>query len=158
MDALVDSGVKFQRERLMDCREECTDIIQRHYEEIALSKNAQKLDPDWDEYDRLEKAGRVWLLTARHRDKLVGYFVMLVSTHLHYRTMTIALEDIHYLDPEYRKGWTGYRLISIAVKEMKRAGIKKCVLRTKLFKNHGKLFERLGFVPEDEVWSKILED
>jgi L-amino acid N-acyltransferase YncA len=163
MDALTaiyaptGNQIIYRRERLMDLRVECQQIIEEHYQEIALSKGVQKLDPDWAEYDRLEKMGKIWLMTARHQGVLVGYIVMIVSTHLHYKNMLMALEDIHYLRPEFRKGLTGYKLISLAVKSMERLGIKKIVLRTKFFANHGRLFERLGFVREDEVWSKTLE-
>lgn len=153
----IEDRVVFRRERLMDLRHECEEIIEAHYQEIALQKDAQKLNPDWDEYFRLERLGKVWLMTARHHGELVGYIVMIISHHMHYKTLSVALEDLHYLRPEYRKGLTGYRLISTAVKEMAKLGVKKCVLRTKFFKNHGKLFERLGFVREDEVWSRILE-
>jgi len=150
--------VIFRREKLSYFRPGCEKILEDHYQEIAIQKHAQKLDPDWDEYERMEKLGRVWILAARHKGRLVGYVVMLITKSLHYRSLTVALEDIHYLAPEYRKGLTGYKMLAIADREMKKAGIKKCVFRTKMFKNHGKLFERLGYEPEDEVWSRILED
>ncbi|HXC62373.1 MAG TPA: GNAT family N-acetyltransferase [Nitrospiria bacterium] len=155
MDAMVDDRVMFRQESLSDFREECEQIIEAHYQEIALDKNAQKLDPDWEEYERLEKLGRFWLMTARHRGMLVGYIVMLITKHLHYKSLVMAVEDIHYLSPEYRRGLLGYKLLAIADREMKKLGVKKCVFRTKFFKNHGKLFERLGYKPEDEVWGKV---
>jgi hypothetical protein len=82
--------VVFQRETIAVVRPEVQSLIEMHYEEVAQFKQAQKLDPDWEAYDRLEKTGKAWLMTARADGELVGYIVMLVGFHLHYKTLSTA--------------------------------------------------------------------
>jgi hypothetical protein len=133
------------------------DLLKQHWEEVVQFPEQQILDPDWPVYEMLEKQGKLWVLTARAHGELVGYIVMLLSRHLHYRTITTAMDDIHFLHPDYRHGLTGYRMIALTVKAMAAMGIRMCTFRTKALNNHGKLFERLGFVQHDVIYAKILE-
>jgi GNAT superfamily N-acetyltransferase len=138
-------------------RSEGMDLLARHWEEVATHQHVQVLDPDWPVYEAMERLGKLWVLTARDRGVLIGYVVMMLSRHLHYRTLLVATDDIRFLHPDYRRGWTGYRMIVMTEKAMAALGVRKCVLRTKFLLDHGKLFERRRFVKEDIVYSKILE-
>jgi hypothetical protein len=137
-------------------RTEGMDLLAQHWEEVAIQRDEQILDPDWPAYEALERLGRLWVLTARDQGRLVGYIVMLLTNAMHYRTLSMATDDSHFLHPDYRRGLTGYRMLMMTEKAMAARGIRKCVLRTKFLLDHGKLFERLGFVKEDIVYSKIL--
>jgi hypothetical protein len=151
------SPVVFSRENIAGVFREIQVLIEQHYEEVAQFKAVQKLDPDWDAYERLEKTGKLWVMTARVDGNLVGYIVMIVGMHLHYKSLITATEDISFLLPAYRKGLTGYKLFSKTAKAMAALGVQMCVFRTKALKDHSKLFERLGFEPHDVVYAKILE-
>ena len=132
------------------------DVVRKHYEEIAQFPEVQKLDPDFEAYDRMEQAGKLWVLTARDGGKLVGYIVMLVSHDLHYRQLLRAVEDIHFILPEYRKGILGYRMLRRTRDEMKAKGVQTVTFRTKAGKSHGVLIERLGGVLQDLVYTVVL--
>lgn len=149
--------VVFAVESVSAIRQECLPLIDRHYDEIAQFKQVQKLDPDWDAYARLEVAGKSWVMTARASGVLVGYIVMLISTGLHYRKLVQAAEDIHYILPEYRRGLTGYRMLALTKKAMQARGVHTISFRTKSGdKDHGLLFERLGGVLHDLVYTIVL--
>jgi N-acetylglutamate synthase-like GNAT family acetyltransferase len=60
------------------------------------------------------------------------------------------------MHPDHRKGLRGLRLIMAAEKEMERQGVRLMSLRTKFKSNHGLLFERIGFEPQDIVHTKLL--
>ncbi len=145
--------VTFQVERVMDCKDEVQPLIERHYQEIAQFKGVQKLDPDWEAYEALERSGRLWAMTVRADGALVGYIVMVVARSLHYKGLMMAMEDIHYLLPEYRKGLTGYRLLAKARQAMMARGVRLMTLRTKAGQSHAKLFERLGGELQDLVYA-----
>jgi GNAT superfamily N-acetyltransferase len=145
-------SIAYQVETLSQVRNDILPLIERHYQEIAQFKDAQKLDPDWDDYAALERNGKLWVLTARDRGVLIGYFVMVVSRSRHYRTLLMASEDIHYLLPEYRRGLTGYRLIAKTVAAMKERGVGLTLLRTKAGQSHAVLFERLDGELSDLVY------
>jgi hypothetical protein len=151
------SSVVFQVESIGACRAECRSVIEQHYEEIAQFKSVQKLDPDWEAYAKLEELGKLWVMTARADGVLVGYIVMVVTRDMHYRTLLRATEDIHFLLPEYRKGLTGYRLLAKMKQAMQEKGVQTISLRTKASSDHGLLFERLGGVLHDLVYTIVLD-
>ena len=131
------------------------DVVRRHYDEIAQFKDVQKLDPDFEAYDRLEKTGKLWVMTARSEGEFIGYIVMMITTDLHYRKMLRALEDIHFILPEHRKGLLGYKMLARTVEEMRAKGVQTITFRTKADQSHGVLFERLGGVLHDLVYTIV---
>ena len=79
------SKITYQVEKLADCLEEMKPFLQLHWEEVALYKDAIKLNPDYDRYFDLEKRGVLRVAIARDGDKMVGYFLTLTQEHLHYQ-------------------------------------------------------------------------
>lgn len=150
------NAISYQVERLATTCDEALPLLERHYEEIAQFKSVQKLDPDWDAYAALERAGKLWMMTARDNGVLIGYIVMIVTTDMHYRKLLRAVEDIHFILPEYRRGLTGYKLLSRTVRAMRERGVGTVTFRTKANASHGLLFERLGGVLQDLVYTVVL--
>lgn len=104
--------ITFQAEKLMDVREEVWPLLLRHWDEIALNKDAVPLNPDWDTYGVLETQGMLHVTTARSdAGEIVGYASYVIVPNLHYKTMMVADGDIFYLAPEHRRGTTGLRLL-----------------------------------------------
>ena len=146
-------AITYQVETLAATRDEALPLLERHYEEIAQFKDIQKLDPDWDAYATMERAGRLWVMTVRDHGALVGYIVMVIARALHYKQLLVAQEDIHFLLPEYRKGLTGYRMLVKAKQAMQARGCKMIIMRCKAeIVNHAPLFERLGGELSDLVY------
>ena len=150
--------VKFQQEFLYTVRVDIQRLLEMHWEEIALNKDYIKLNPDWDAYEDLEQCGRLKIFTARSDDKLVGYFVVLVGTNIHYKDHLFASNDVIYLDPEYRKGMTGIKLIKAAEKWLKDDGVSVLVINTKVHRPFDSVLERLGFNLIERAYSKRLKD
>lgn len=148
--------VTFQVENVDAVRRDGLPLLDKHYDEIAQFKDVQKLDPDWEVYYRVEQQGKLWVLTARAGTEMVGYIVMLLAKDMHYRTLLRATEDIHFILPEYRKGLLGYKLLSKMKQAMKEKGVHTITLRTKANADHGLLFERLGGVLHDKVYTIVL--
>lgn len=146
----------YQVETLATVRADIQPLIERHYEEIAQFKDVQKLDPDWDVYAQIESQGKLWVMTARLDGVMIGYIVMLLSRDMHYRGLLRATEDIHFILPEHRKGLLGYRMLAKTKQAMKEKGARTVTLRTKANASHGVLFERLGGVLHDLVYTIVL--
>ncbi len=158
MDQAIDTTVKFQVENVAVWRDEGICLIGRHYEEIAQFKQVQILDPDWEAYERAESSGKVWVMTARQGGVMVGYIIMILSFDMHYRKMFRATEDVHFIAPEHRKGILGYRMLSLTKKAMIEKGCKTITFRTKANDSHGILFQRLGGVLHDLVYTIVVGD
>jgi GNAT superfamily N-acetyltransferase len=87
---------------------------------------------------------------------LVGYFVVVVSSGLHYKDHLFAYNDIIYLSPEYRKGFTGVRLIRFAEGCLKSDGVSVLTINTKVHQPFDRLMDFLKFKNVERVYSKYL--
>lgn len=150
------SKITYQQELLDNVRDEIKVLIAAHWEEIALNKEVIKLNPDWEAYEDLEQSGILKIFTARDNGTLVGYFVVFVSVNIHYKDHLFASNDIIYLSPDYRKGFTGIKLIKFAEKYLKEDGVSVMTINTKVHKPFGPVLKKLGFGLIEEVYSKKL--
>lgn len=157
--------IKYQQEFLSTCRKSAEVLIQEHWQEIAVNKEKIKLNPDWGAYEELELNGRIKIFTAReysgnssNQGTLVGYFVVFINNHLHYKDHVFAYNDILFLKKEYRKGTTGIKLIKFAENALKEDGVSVLVVNTKVHKPFDPVMERLGFNLVERVYSKYIGD
>jgi GNAT superfamily N-acetyltransferase len=67
-----------------------------------------------------------------------------------------AFEDIYYLKKEYRKGRVGLRLFQFAEDVLKKEGVNRVIMHTKVFLDNSRLFEYLGYKFTDKLFSKVL--
>lgn len=150
--------ITYQQEFLETCREDCQELIRLHWEEIALNQEKIKLNPDWDSYENLEMNDSLKIFTARDGGELVGYFVVLVGRSLHYKDHIFAENDILYLHQDYRKGYTGIKLIRFAEKCLKEDGVSILKVNTKVHQPFDSLMSFLKFNLIERVYTKYLGD
>ena len=148
--------IKYQREDLYKIKDEISNLLQGHWEEIALNKEKIKLNPDWDAYSALYESGKLGIYTARKNNKLIGYFVVIANSNPHYKDHLFAVNDIIYLVPEHRKGFVGIKLIKYAEKDLKNFGVSVFTINTKVHKPFDSVLERLGFNLIERVYSKYI--
>ena len=151
-------AIKYQQEFLHSVQDDIKPLLEEHWEEVALNKDKIKINPDWEAYFSLESQGKLDIFTARDEGVLVGYFVVFVYPHIHYKDHLFAKNDLIYLSPSHRKGFTGIRLIKFAEKCLKEDGVSVLVVNTKNHKPFHKVMQFLGFTPEDVEYSKYIGD
>lgn len=137
------------------------DLILEHWHELGLHKDVAPLDPDFARCLACEDAGIFKAWTAYDGQTLVGYCAWFIQPHLHYRSTIYAVEDLFLLSAPYRRGMTGLRLFTTCFPELKKLGVVKCLLHTKVHfeRERGgltKFLVRLGFENTDNLWMKIL--
>jgi|SRR5580692_3148420 GNAT superfamily N-acetyltransferase len=135
---------------------EIIPLLERHYEEIALHKEFP-LMPDFDKYEHLHDGSKLAIVTAREDLKLIGYAVFFVVVNAHYQTMTVAANDIIFIDKPYRTGMTGIRLIAESEKHLRMLGVNRITWHVKPTLDWGKILERKGYAAEEVVWAKMLK-
>jgi GNAT superfamily N-acetyltransferase len=150
--------ITYQQESLTTCKADIIPLLEDHWEEIALNKGKIKLNPDWEAYHNLEDANVLRIFTARDNGTLVGYFVVFCKAHLHYVDHIFAFNDILFLKKEYRKGFTGAKLMKFAEKCLKEDGVSVVVVNTKRHKPFDKLLEWLGYNQTENIYTKMLRD
>lgn len=146
----------YQVESVVACKEEVQELLEQHWEEIALNKDVIKLNPDWDQYKAMERAHMLKAFGARDNGKLVGYFVVTITRSMHYKDHLFANNDVIYLHPDYRKGLAGAKLVKFAEKKLKEMGVSVLMVNTKLHRPFSRLLEFLKFKPVETVYSKRL--
>jgi GNAT superfamily N-acetyltransferase len=146
----------FKQEFLATCFEEAGELFELHYREIALNQDAIKLNPDIEQYEEAERIGALKIFTARDEGKIVGYFAVLVTRSLHYADHIYANNDVIFLHPEYRKGFTASKLIKFALDCLAQDGISMVFINTKLHRPFDILLRRMGFDHVENVYAKRL--
>lgn len=136
---------------------EVQPLIHRHWEDLALNKDQVPLLPNWKRYQQLEDEGALSIVTARRNGRLEGYCAMILSPGLHYSSCYEARMDLFWLAPEVRnQALPGVRLLRAVEKELKRRRVQRVYMGSKLHKDVGRLFERLGYHPIETWYSKML--
>lgn len=155
--------LKFQWERFASIHEELLPLFKKHYAELALDQDRVPLDPDWEFYFGVDRAGILQILTARAaaNDQLAGYIFNLIGSHNHYKSTKWANTDMFYLHPYFRKGWQPVRMFKENLKGLEVFGVEIAMISFKLhFENArvGKFLSRLGYEPCDIVMRRRMKE
>jgi GNAT superfamily N-acetyltransferase len=135
--------------------EELKLLLPEHYEELCVTKDFPLL-PDYEAYGRLVVADMLRCITCRSDGKLIGYAIFIVQPHLHYRSCKTAFEDLYFVKKEFRQGRIGIRLFQYAEDVLKKAGVNRIIMHTKIHLDNSRLFEYLGYKHTDKLFTKIL--
>lgn len=138
-------------------RPEIEGLIDAHWREVAMYQDAIPLHVKWDTYDALEKDGVTHCLAVRDLGKLVGYYIGFVKPHLHYADSLTFFTDVYFLTKEYRKGSAGVKLFSEMEKTLRKRGVQRMIVSTKVTLDMSPVLGRLGFDETERVHMKLLD-
>jgi len=133
-------------------------MLPMHWEELALDKDKVPLSPQWDIYDKMDALGQLQIVVLRDDGKLVGYYWGFISPGLHYNTCLSATCDIFYVHPEYRCSNAGTVLFRAVEADLRRRGVHRWAVGSKLHKDCGALLRRLSFEAVETYYWKWLGD
>ena len=150
--------ITLEVESFIECLPELKPILPIHYEELALNKDEVPLSPRYDIYEAKENAGELIFVTAREAGELVGYFIGFIAPGLHYSTCLTCSLDIFYIHPEKRGSSFGMELFKFTEKELRRRGVDRWFVGSKVHLDASWMFERLGFERVEIFYSKMLGD
>lgn len=138
------------------CIPELRLLFPTHHVELGLFRDRMPLDPDYDEYVRRERAGELFLCSARRNGTLVAYYVAIVRSGFHYRSTLTGTADIYYVSPEYRNKGLALPLFRHTEQELKRRGVQVWYSGGKAHNPLGtpELHRLLGFAPSDNYYAK----
>jgi len=150
--------MQIAHECLANVKEDIKPLLETHWEMVALNQGKIKLNPNWEEYARLDAAGILRIFTARHEGKLVGYCVLVISKSLHYQDHIFANNDVTFVLPEYRTGATGYHLMKYAEDHCRDNGVSLMNVNTKVHIPFDSLMLGMGFDLIERIYSKCFKD
>lgn len=147
----------FAHENLASVQEDIKPLLIEHWELVALNKGMIKLNPNWEEYARLDAAGKLRIFTARNKGKLVGYCILLIGHSIHYRDHIFANNDVVFVLPEHRSGATGYHLIKFAEDYCIDNNVSLLNINTKVHIPFDSLMLGMRFDLIERIYSKYLK-
>lgn len=133
-------------------------LLPQHWEELALNRDKVPLDPQWEVYFSFEDAGQLLFVTAREAGEIIGYFIGFVKPGLHYKTCLTCQMDIFYIRKDKRNGRLGIKLFQFVEKELRRRGVDRWFVGSKLHADASSLFKYLKFDPVETYYTKWLGD
>lgn len=147
--------IQYQEEQFKDIQHELANIFPIHYAEVSSTPEIP-LDINYESYINIQEAGNLVLTTCRKDGELIGYTVFIVSPNIHNKTCLTAYEDLYYIRKQYRKGRIGIRLFQHAEECLKKRGVKRIILTTKVHLDNSKLFEYLDYSYFAKLYQKII--
>lgn len=149
--------ITYQESNWQELWDEGQELFLKHWRELALDQEEIPMDLDYERYSNLGKMGMLYILTVRDNGILVGYIIMFLMPHFHYKSSgTMALADMYYLLPRFRKGPIGLRLFTELEGRLKLMGISRAHIGCKVHQDHQTMFETLGWKFTDKTFSKVL--
>lgn len=140
------------------CREAVeAGLFEAHWREVESDLDRFPLEPDFEKFFALERAGVLVSFTAREeRGGLAGYAIYFASPPLHHKSSVFAYCDSVYLAPEQRRGRAGIDLLRVAERVLVARGVAKIVYPVKLHHDWGPVLERLGYAAAEQLYAKVV--
>lgn len=129
-------------------------LLPMHYRELALNQDKVPLSPQYSAYIDRERTGGLIFVTLRDAGELVGYFIGFIAPGLHYSTCLTCTMDIFYVRADKRKGSAGVRMFRFVEAELKRRGVQRWFMGSKVKADASALFKRIGAEPVETYYSK----
>jgi hypothetical protein len=114
------------------------------------------LSPRYGDYIDRERAGGLLFVTLRDAGELVGYFIGFIAPGLHYSTCLTCTMDIFYVRQDKRSGSAGVRMFRFVEAELRRRGVQRWFMGSKIHADASALFKRIGAAPVETYFSKWL--
>ena len=147
----------FAIERFSDVYGELLPLLHEHYEEISTHKDhSVPLDPMVEVYKAREAEGSLVMVIGREAGGIVAYFVCFVAPGLHYRTCLTCSPDIFFVRPDRRNGRVGLRMFKFLEAELRRRGVKRWAVGSKVEHDASALFRFMDFEPVETTYEKWL--
>lgn len=147
----------FAIERFSDVYGELLPLLHEHYGEISTHKDhSVPLEPMVEVYKAREADGSLVMVIGREAGEIVAYFVCFVAPGLHYRTCLTCSPDIFFVRPDRRNGRVGLRMFKFLEAELRRRGVKRWAVGSKVEHDASALFRFMDFEPVETTYEKWL--
>lgn len=148
--------IEYKVEHLSECLDEIKPLLTTHYEEVAMYQNNIDLNPNYDKYLELEKADMLSVITVRDDGTLVGYFISFLLPHIHYQDHIFAVNDILFIDKDYRRAEVGLGMFQFAEEVLKDLGVSVMSIHMKTAIPFDSLCEGLSYDYAERSYTKYI--
>ena len=152
-------GKMYQREDFAEVYSEALPLLERHAKEIAHYQDIQ-LNVAVERYRLADEAGGLRVYTARTgaTGALIAYAAFFMAFNPHFKSSLQAVQDVLYVQPEWRGRMVGFRLIRFSENELRKEGVQAVYQHEKIAHPElGKLLLRMGYEAVDTIYAKRLD-
>jgi len=148
--------ISIQLETFAGILPELKKVVVEHHKEVALDQGIIKLDPQYDTYLLREQAGETHVVTMRDAGELIGYYIGFIAPGLHYKECLTYVVDIFYVAPKYRRQGIAKEALQFLEKDLLRRGVRKVYMGSWVKADCSPLFESMGYIKAEVVFTKLL--
>jgi GNAT superfamily N-acetyltransferase len=150
--------ITFAVEAFSDVYGELLPLLHEHYAEISTHKDhSVPLAPQVGAYEAREADGSLMMVVGRDAGDIAAYFVCFIAPGLHYASCLTCSPDIFYVRPDLRTGRAGVRMFRFIEDELRRRGVKRWAVGSKVAHDASALFRYLDFKPVETMYEKWLD-
>jgi hypothetical protein len=114
-------------------------------------------NPDWTQLLRMSVSGNLRVLTVRDRKALVGIAINVVGRHLMNKHLLQGVTSMIWLDPVYRRGWTGVTFVKANRDMLIKAGAKRlCVSHALKNQRLAAIYRRAGYRLDEYSYAMVV--
>ena len=136
---------------------ELLPLLHEHYAEISThAAHGVPLEPMVSVYRAREADGSLLMAIGREAGDIAAYFVCFVAPGLHYASCLTCSPDIFFVRPDLRTGRTGIRMFKFVEAELRRRGVRRWAVGSKVEHDASALFRYLDFKPVETTYEKWL--
>lgn len=144
--------MKYAREKAHDVIPELGPLIKKNWREISSFPDFE-VDPNFDGYRAAEDSGILRVFTDRtERGVLVGYSIVYIYPHMHFKNSVQAIQDVLFILPEHRGH--GAWFVKWCDACLFHEGAEVIYRTANVRHNCGSLFRRMGYDLIDQVYAK----
>lgn len=138
---------------------EVVQLARKSFQEVdPRIKNAFDIDVNVELYEAMEAGGNYALFVAEDdQGTVVGYLSMTMSDSPHIKGYWMAVVDSMFVQEESRNTRASILLIKEAEKYAEEMGCASMTIGFKAKNPHTKFASRMGFEPDDVMYTKLLE-
>ena len=150
-------AITFMVERFSEVYGELLPLLHEHYGEISTHKDhGVPLEPMEEVYRAREADGSLLMVIGREEGEIVAYLVAFIAPGLYYRSCLTCSPDIFFVREDKRTGMAGVRMMRFVEKELRRRGVKRWAMGSKVKHDASALFRYLDFEPVETTYEKWL--
>jgi len=148
--------IDFRLIRFSDHLDALDQMLYEHWIEMGRHRDEAPLDPDYICAAQLQDSEHLFTVGAFDDDEMIGYSVNILTPMLHSRDTLAAQNAVLWLRPEYRKGFTGVRLIQFTEAMAKGMGCRILLLSARPDTVMFELLPKLKYDVHETVYSRVL--
>lgn len=148
--------MQFQQEPFIHFFDEALPLYKDHFHEVGDYFDGElELEPDVENYIKLDDAGALRCYTIRSEEKLIGYCIHHIFKHLHFCSSLQSLQDAIFIVKEHRG--IGEKFINWVDEQLLQDGIEYVYHYVSRNLDYSPVLKRLGYHKIESTYLRRLD-